>query len=211
MNIEEKDHRGHNTILVERACEEKRIQFGKVEDEINQMIQERIKTMEEVKQSSELSKGNSEKEIEDTVQVFTALMHTIERSPSELVELINEKQEAAEKWEKDFIEKLEREIAELTRRKTELKELSYSEDYIHILRIFPTLSTLSHMKIPSNIPLYADPCLGTVRKMLSQLVELITEEEKRFSAKDLEKIQQYADDVTLDPDTAHPCLRVKEV
>ncbi|XP_064186999.1 E3 ubiquitin-protein ligase TRIM39-like isoform X1 [Anguilla rostrata] len=202
----EKDHRTHDTILVERACEEKRIQFGKVEEEINQMIQERIKKVEDVKRTAELSKTNAQKEIEDSEQVLNALRRAIERSQSELVELIKEKQDAAEKWAKGFIEKLEREIAELRRRNAELKQLSHSEDYIHILRSFPSLCTISHIKSPSDVTVYADPCLGTVQKMLLQLVELISEEEKRFSANAIFPPSLAPDDVTLDPATAHPCL-----
>ncbi|KAJ8277018.1 hypothetical protein GJAV_G00070520 [Gymnothorax javanicus] len=202
----EKDHRGHDTILVERACEEKKGKFGAVEEEINQKIQERTKKVQEVKRITELSKSNAQKEIEGSTQVFAALIKTIEKSQSELVELINEQQKAAEQWATGFIEKLEREIAELTRRNAELKKLAQSEDYIHVLRSFPSLSSVSHIKSPNEVPVYADPCLGTVRKMLLQLVDSITEEGKRFSANDLERIRQYADNITLDPDTAHPCL-----
>ncbi|KAJ8375071.1 hypothetical protein SKAU_G00056510 [Synaphobranchus kaupii] len=202
----EKDHRTHNTVLVERACEEKRIEFGEIEQQIKQKIQERIKKVEEVKQAAELSKSNAQKEIENSVQVFTALAKAIERSQSELVEQIKEKQKAAEEWAKSLIEKLERETAELMKQNTELKQLSQSEDYIRILRSFPSLCSISRTKNLPDVTVYADPCLGTVRKMLLQLEELITEEEKRFSTKDLERIQEYADDVTLDPDTAHPCL-----
>uniref|UniRef100_A0A8B9HCP6 B30.2/SPRY domain-containing protein n=1 Tax=Astyanax mexicanus TaxID=7994 RepID=A0A8B9HCP6_ASTMX len=61
----------------------------------------------------------------DSVEVFTALMRSIERSQAELLEVMEEKQKAAERRAEEFIKDLEQEITELKRRDTELDGLIY--------------------------------------------------------------------------------------
>ncbi|KAI1888884.1 hypothetical protein AGOR_G00173360 [Albula goreensis] len=201
----EKNHRTHSTVPVERTRAERMNRLGKTEAEIKEMIQERLKKVEEIKQTVELSKSNAEREIEASVQVFSALMQAIERSQAELVETIEEKQKAAEKRAEGYIEELEEEIVELRKRIADLEQLS-DTDHIYFLQSFPYMCTAPTTKDLSHITLYGDPCVGTVRRALSHLVEIIIEEERRFSAEDLGRIQQYAADVTVDTNTNHPSL-----
>ncbi|MBN3315608.1 A33 protein, partial [Atractosteus spatula] len=79
--------------------------------------------------------SSAEREIVDSVQVFTALRNSIERSQAELIELIEEKQRAAERRAEGIIKELEQEITELKRRNTELEQLSHTEDHIHFLKV----------------------------------------------------------------------------
>ncbi|KAL7875497.1 hypothetical protein AOLI_G00104600 [Acnodon oligacanthus] len=50
---------------------------------------------------------------------FRALLRCIERSQAELLEVMEEKQKAAERQAEEFIKELEQEITELKRRDTE--------------------------------------------------------------------------------------------
>uniref|UniRef100_A0A3B4YDX1 Nuclear factor 7, brain-like n=1 Tax=Seriola lalandi dorsalis TaxID=1841481 RepID=A0A3B4YDX1_SERLL len=47
---------------------------------------------------------------------------------------------------------------------------------------------------------------GTVVRAVAQLEETLSEEMKKLIEAELKRVQQYAEDVTLDPDTAHPNL-----
>ena len=78
---------------------------------------------------------NTEKEKADSVEVFTALICSIERSQAELLEVMEEKQKAAERQAEEFIKELEQEITELKRRDTELEQLSHTEDHLHLLQV----------------------------------------------------------------------------
>ncbi|KAG9347724.1 hypothetical protein JZ751_003738 [Albula glossodonta] len=131
----EKDHGTHKIVLVERAYAERMNQLGEIEVEVKQMIQERLKKVEEIKQTVELIRSNAKREIEDSMQVFTALVQAMERSQAKVIGVIEEKQRAAEKQAQGFIYNLELEISELTKRTTELEQLSHTQDHIHVLQV----------------------------------------------------------------------------
>uniref|UniRef100_A0A8C2JJD6 E3 ubiquitin-protein ligase TRIM39-like n=1 Tax=Cyprinus carpio TaxID=7962 RepID=A0A8C2JJD6_CYPCA len=138
---------------------------------------------------------SSEKEKEDCTELFTDLMRSIERCQSELLEMMEQKQKAAEKQAEELIKELEQEITELKRRDTELVQLSHTEDHLHLLQIYPSLIRPTCTSSWSEISI-SDTQLSveTLRKALVQLQETLDE-----------KLSKSVD-VTLDPDTAHPNL-----
>ncbi|XP_076829642.1 E3 ubiquitin-protein ligase TRIM39-like [Brachyhypopomus gauderio] len=206
----ETDHRTHNTVTIEEESGEKRTQLEKTQSVVQQMIQERLKKMEEIKHSVELRKKSTEREIADSIEVFTVLVHSIERRQAELLQVMEEKQKAAERQAEGLIKDLEQEITELKRRDSELEQLSHTEDHIHLLQIYPTLNSPPHTKNWTDISIDTDVNVETVRKVLSQLQEKLSEtlntKLKQAVCTELKRSQQYAVDVTLDPDTAHPKL-----
>ncbi|KAF4088714.1 hypothetical protein AMELA_G00057900 [Ameiurus melas] len=195
----EGDHKTHNTVPIETELEKTRA-------EVQQMIQERLKKIEEIKHSVELNKKNTEKEKADIVEIFSALMRCIERSQAELLKVMEEKQKAAEKQAEELIKDLEQEITELKRRNTELEQLSHTEDHLHLLQIYPSLCSPPHTQDWTDVTINSHLSLETLRRALSQLQETLSEEMEKFHEIKLKRIQQYAVDVTLDPDTANPYL-----
>uniref|UniRef100_A0A674F248 E3 ubiquitin-protein ligase TRIM39-like n=1 Tax=Salmo trutta TaxID=8032 RepID=A0A674F248_SALTR len=204
------DHMTHDTVPLEEEYGERKAKLGKTEAEVQQMIKERLKKVQEIKHSVDLSKREAEREISDSVQVFTDLVRSIERSQAELIEVIEEKQKATETQAEGIIKELEQEITELQRRSTELEQLSHTEDHLHLLQSCPSLCTPLHTKDWSEISVHSDLCVGTVRRAVSQVEETILSEVKKLCDAELKRIQQYDVDVTLDPDTAHPKLIMSE-
>ncbi|XP_041728810.1 pyrin-like [Coregonus clupeaformis] len=62
----------------------------------------------------------------------------------------------------------------------------------------------------SEISVHSDLFVGTVRRAVSQLEETLNKEMEKLPEVKLKRIQQYAVDVTLDPDTANPWLILSE-
>ncbi|XP_040892559.1 E3 ubiquitin-protein ligase TRIM21-like [Toxotes jaculatrix] len=140
------------------------------EDKIQQMIQKIQLKIEQIRHSVKLSEKDAGREIEDGVQVFTALKESVETVQDKLIKTITEKQRASKEQAEGFIKELEQEVSELRKRRTEMELLS-----------------------------------------ATKLEETLTAEMKREMSKllakaELKRVQRYAVDVTLDPDTAHPSL-----
>uniref|UniRef100_A0A8D0DEH3 Uncharacterized protein n=1 Tax=Sander lucioperca TaxID=283035 RepID=A0A8D0DEH3_SANLU len=130
------DHKMHDVVPLKEEYEGKKVELGKTEAEIQQMIQKRRLKIQEVKHS------------------------------------VNLKKQA-----EAFIRELEQEISELMKRSTEVEQVLRSEDHLHLLQSVQSLN----IQQPPPTKDWTEACL-------------------------LAEVQQYAVDVTLDPDTAHPKL-----
>uniref|UniRef100_A0A4W5KWX6 E3 ubiquitin-protein ligase TRIM39-like n=1 Tax=Hucho hucho TaxID=62062 RepID=A0A4W5KWX6_9TELE len=202
----ETDHKTHNTVPIEEEYVERMTQMRKTKSKVQEMIQERLLKVE-IKLSVELSKRDAKREIADNVEVFTAMVRCIERSQAELIEVVEDKQKAAEKRAEGLIEELEQEITELKRGSTELEKLSDIDDQLNLLQRSPSLSTtLPPTKNWSEISAHSSLGVETLRRTVSQLEKTLNKEMEKFPEVKLKRMQQCAMDVTLDPDTANPIL-----
>ncbi|XP_049895717.1 nuclear factor 7, ovary-like, partial [Epinephelus moara] len=180
---------------------------AELEAEIQQMILKRQQKIQEIKHSVDLSKEDADREIAEGVQVFTALKESVERSQANLIDAIKEKQKTKENQAKSFIKELEQEISELMNRGTELERLSRSDDHLHLLQNVQSLNTNHPTPTKDWTEVSVRPSYeGTVVRAVSQLEETLSEQMKKLLEAELKRVQQYAVDVTLDPDTAHPAL-----
>ncbi|XP_042283922.1 E3 ubiquitin-protein ligase TRIM39-like [Thunnus maccoyii] len=201
------DHKTHDVVPLEEEYEGKKAELGKTEAEIQQMIQKRQLKIQEIKHSVDLSKEATDREKAEGVQVFIALKESVERSLNELIETIEEKQRTTEKQAEDFIKELEQEISELMKRSSEVKQLLLSEDHLHLLQNFPSLKAALPTKDWTEVSVHPPSYEGTVVRAVTQLEETLSKEMKKLLGEaELKRVQQYAVDVTFDPDTAHPHL-----
>ncbi|XP_039666005.1 E3 ubiquitin-protein ligase TRIM21-like [Perca fluviatilis] len=197
------DHKIHDVVPLKQEYEEKKAELGKTEAEIQQMIQKRRLKIQEIKHSVELSEEDADREIAEGVHVFTAL---IERSQAELMDTIKEKQRKMEKQAEGFIKELEQEISELKKRSTEVEQLSQSEDHFHVLQSFTSLNAAPPTKDWTQVSVRPPSYEGTVVRAVNQLDETLSKQMKKLLDVELKRVQQFAVDVTLDPDTANPWL-----
>ncbi|XP_048059564.1 E3 ubiquitin-protein ligase TRIM39-like [Megalobrama amblycephala] len=197
------DHKSHNTVPIEEESEEKKTQLMKTQKDMQQMIQDRIKKIQDVKHSAEVRKRNTDKEKAAHVELFTDLIRSIERCQTELLEMMEEQEKATEKQEEVLIEELEQEITELKMRNTELEQLSHTEDHLHLLQIYSSLCSSRNTRNWPEISVKTDESLETLRRALTQLQDTLLQ---KLTLNDLKRMQQYEVDVILDPDTAHPKL-----
>ncbi|KAF1380480.1 hypothetical protein PFLUV_G00164170 [Perca fluviatilis] len=206
----ETDHRSHDTVPVERESQEKKAQMKRIEADVEQMIQARLQKVEEIKHTMELGKENSKRDLVESMEVFSTLLGSLERCQAELAEVIQRKQAAAEQRAERLITELELEITELERKRSEMEQLSHTEDHLHLLQSFPALSFPPSAKACSDIIVHSDTCLGTVRRAVANIEEQLQSALKKLSTQEHEKMQQYAADVHLDPRTANPWLVLSE-
>ncbi|XP_052415778.1 E3 ubiquitin/ISG15 ligase TRIM25 isoform X2 [Carassius gibelio] len=164
------DHKNHNTVAIEEDSEEKKTELMKTQKDVQQMIQNRIKKIQDIKHSAEVRK----------------------RFYTELLEMMEEQQKAAEKQEQELIEELEQEITELKMRNTELEQLSHTEDHLHLLQIHSSLCSSRNTRNWPEISMKTDESLETLRRDLTQLKDTIEEKLTLTVSTELTSIQQYA-------------------
>ncbi|XP_030283017.1 pyrin-like [Sparus aurata] len=200
------DHKTHDVVPLKEGYVGKKVELGKKDAEIQQMIQKRRLKIQEMKCSVELSKKGADREIAAGVQVFSALKESVERSQAELIDTIKEMQRETEKQAEGFIKELEQEISVLEKRSSEVKQLSQSEDHHHLLQSFPSLNAAPPTKDWTGVSIRPPSYEGTVVRAVNQLEETLSKQTKKLFEAELKRVQQYAVNVTLDPDTAHPKL-----
>ncbi|XP_044199640.1 E3 ubiquitin-protein ligase TRIM39-like [Thunnus albacares] len=196
-----------DSVLLKNQYESEKAVLVETEAEIKLMIQERQMKILEVKHSAELSKKSAHKQIADSVRVFTILQQSVESSLANLIDIIEEKQKKTEKQAEGFIQELEQEISDLTKRSTEMERLSRVKDHLDFLQNFSSLNAIPPTKSWTKVSIPPPSYKGNVRTAVDQLQEKFSKETKKFLAKsELIRVQQFAVDVTLDPDTANPYL-----
>ncbi|XP_064797842.1 tripartite motif-containing protein 16-like protein [Oncorhynchus masou masou] len=165
------DHKGHDTVSAAAERTEKQSQLGMSQQKLQQRIQEREKELKELQQAVESLKHSAQAAVEDSDRIFTELIHSIERRHSELKELIRDQEKAQVSQADGLLEQLEQEIAELRRRNAELEQLSHTEDHIHFLQSYQSLSSPSVSSDLPSIVIHPLQYFGDVIKAVSDVRE----------------------------------------
>ncbi|XP_045544367.1 tripartite motif-containing protein 16 [Salmo salar] len=218
------EHKGHDTVS---AAAERTEKQGMSQQKVQQRFQEREKELKELQQAVESLKHSAQAAVEDSDQIFTELIRSIERRSSEVKELIRAQEKAQVSQAEGLLEQLKQEIAELRKRSTELEQLSHTEDHIHFLQSYQSLSSISKSSDLPSIVVRPLQYFGDVSKTVSELREKLEDflkgEWTKISTtvnivdvvlppqpKTREQLLQYYCQLKLDPNTAHTLLSLSE-
>lgn len=207
------DHQAHHTVPIDDESRDRRVQIRRISEEVEKIIDGRLQNISKINRSIQLSRGNTEREIEESLQVFSKLLYLVQRGQAEVVEAIGAKQTQIEVNASGLIVEVEQEIDELRHRNAELKHLSHAEDDLYIVKNFPAISTLPSAKDwPDTCvaAVYVGVLRRAVRSVACQLEETVKAEVKRLCETEFQRARQFAVDITLDPDSAHPKLVLSE-
>ncbi|XP_069043968.1 E3 ubiquitin-protein ligase TRIM39-like [Lepisosteus oculatus] len=199
------EHRGHDTVSAASGRTEKQKQLGETQTQTQQRLQEREKELQELRQAVESLRSSARTAVQDTDRIFTELIRSIERTRSEVTELIRAQERGAVSQAEGLLEQLEKEITELKRRDAELNQLSHTEDHIHFLQNFQSVCVPPGAGDSPSVPVRPHFSPEAVRRAVSGLKERLEDLCKKESI----KISTTAA-VTLDPDTAHCELSLSE-
>uniref|UniRef100_A0A8C6TEP5 B30.2/SPRY domain-containing protein n=1 Tax=Neogobius melanostomus TaxID=47308 RepID=A0A8C6TEP5_9GOBI len=191
-------HKAHDAVPL-------KVQREANEAQLKEMIQKRRAKIEEIQSSVQLSQNKADKEIQDGVKVFDALMECVQRSQDTFKETLRKASKHREKAA-ELIEKIRKEILELMQKAAELEEASHSEDHLLVLQKFGSLT-----------PKVDDWSAVSVQTEYSaMLVQAVDElQNKQFADEcrkvfmvTLSRLKRFEAEVTFDPDTAQSCLEV---
>ncbi|XP_076025498.1 E3 ubiquitin-protein ligase TRIM21-like isoform X2 [Genypterus blacodes] len=200
------DHKNHEFVPLKEECEGKKAKLEKTVAEIQQkMLQRRLK-IQEINHSEKFSREAADRKKAEGLQIFTTLKQHVEDIQADFMETVEEEQKSTKKQAADFIKELQQELSELTVTAAELEKLLLSEDHLHLLQSFSSINA-PPTKDWTQVRVHQRSHEGSRKKAVAQLEETISKEVKKLLEKlELRRIQQFAVDVTLDPDTANPKL-----
>ncbi|KAM6949529.1 E3 ubiquitin-protein ligase TRIM16-like [Aplochiton taeniatus] len=143
------EHKGHDTVSAAAERPDKQKQLGVTRQKVQQRVQEREKELKKLRQALESLNRTAQAAVDDSERISTELILSIEKKRSEVKELIRDQQRTAVSQAEGLLGQLEQEIAELRRRDAELEQLSHTDDHIHFLQSFQSLSSPS---VSSDLP-----------------------------------------------------------
>ncbi|XP_071395413.1 E3 ubiquitin/ISG15 ligase TRIM25-like [Centroberyx affinis] len=222
------EHKGHDQVSAAAERTERQKELGVSRQQIQQRIQDREKDVKVLQQQVEAINGSADKAVEDSGKIFTELVRFIEKRSSDAKERIRSRQKEEASRAEELQEKLKREIAELRRKDAELEQLSHTEDHIHFLHSYPSLSRLSQSTDSPGTDIrplrYFEDVTAAVSEARDKLQGILTEEWPKISLtvtevdvllpqpepKTRAEFLLYSDQVTLDPNTAHKRLSLSD-
>ncbi|XP_041958269.1 tripartite motif-containing protein 16-like [Alosa sapidissima] len=216
------EHKGHDTVSAAAERSEKQKEMEETKRKLQQRLQEREKELLELRKAVETLKSSAQTAVEDSERIFTEMIRSIERRRSEVTELIRAQEKAEVSWSEGLLKKLEQEIAELKRRDAELKQLSHTEDHIHFLKHFQSVSPSDLSSTSVSQSWSFEAVKKSVSSLKGQLEDFFKQEVMKISAavSDVqavftepvtrEEFLKYSCHFTLDPNTAYRNLHLSE-
>ncbi|XP_048011733.1 tripartite motif-containing protein 16-like isoform X4 [Megalobrama amblycephala] len=217
------EHKNHDTVSAAAQRTEKQHQLKETQRWFQQRIQQREKDLQQLREAVESHKRSAQTAVEDSERIFTELIRSIERSRSEATQRIRDQEKTAVSRAEGRLERLEQEINDLRRRDAELEQLSHTQDHIHFLQSFQSLSAPPESTDVNDDLFISLPSFDVVRESVLQLRDKLED----FCKEELKKISdrvtftnivprtrndflQYSHQLNLDLNTVNKHLRLSE-
>ncbi|XP_067247273.1 tripartite motif-containing protein 16-like [Chanodichthys erythropterus] len=217
------EHKNHDTVSAAAQRTEKQHQLKETQRLFQQRIQQREKDLPQLREAVKFHKRSAQTAVEDSERIFTELIRSIERSRSEATQQIRDQEKTAVSRAEGRLERLEQEINDLGRRDAELEQLSHTQDHIHFLQSFQSLSAPPESTDINDDPFSSlssfDGVRESVRQLRDKLEDFCKEELKKISdrvtftnivPRTRNHFLQYSHQFSLDLNTAHKRLRLSE-
>ncbi|XP_062865023.1 E3 ubiquitin/ISG15 ligase TRIM25-like [Trichomycterus rosablanca] len=220
-------HKGHNTISAAAERTEKQKQLLEIQRKFQGKIQNREKELCELINAVESHKCSAQTAVKNIKRICTKLINSIKRRCSELKDLIRDRETAEVSRAEKVLKQVEQEIVELKRKDAELEQLSHTEDPVHFLQNFQSLSAPVGSAESAAITISPFLSFDDITKSVSQLREKVEEfwedqcekipdgvKKVRITSPPEPEIRedflQYVCRFTLDPNTVNKNLRLSE-
>ncbi|XP_062850534.1 tripartite motif-containing protein 16-like [Trichomycterus rosablanca] len=202
-------------------------QLLKIQRKFQEKIQNREKELNELINAVESHKCSAQTSVKNIERICTKLMNLIRRRCSEVKELIRDREKAEVSEAEKVLKQLEEEIVDLKKKDAELEQLSHTEDPIHFLQSFQSLSTpagsAESPAITINLFLSFDKATESVSQLKEKVEEFWKEQFEKIPD-EVKKVRiisppkpeiredflQYFCQFTLDPNTVNKNLRLSE-
>ncbi|CAN9515186.1 unnamed protein product [Ophioblennius macclurei] len=206
----ESEHKSHKTVSLEEEAGMRKTELGLKQRKAFQMIRARQQKIVEIGNSLGDSRGKADQALLDSQRVMTAMVDYIKKSFSELTEVVEERMKKCEEEAEVMITKLKEEIRTINITNEQLELFSESNDPFTFMESFLSLTNVNvpQMKDWSDVAFKTDGyAMGGA---MEKLQKAVTREVGMLCDPNFKEKQRHAVDVTLDPDTANPSLKISE-
>ncbi|KAF7648319.1 hypothetical protein LDENG_00158630 [Lucifuga dentata] len=179
------EHKGHDTVSAAAEMTERQKEFEVSQENIQQRIQDREKDVKVLQQEVEAINRSADKAVKDSEEIFKKLICLIKKSSSEVKQQIRSQQETEVSRAEELQEKMQQEINDLRRKDAELQQLSLTDDHVHFLHNYPSVSRLREPTDSASIKIrplrYFEDVTSSVSELRDKLQNILTEEWTKIS------------------------------
>ncbi|XP_052427944.1 tripartite motif-containing protein 16-like [Carassius gibelio] len=221
------EHKKHDIVSAAAERTEKQKQLGAKLMASQQKIEERIKKWQDLRQAVASLKHSSQSVLDENERIFAELLRALERRHGEVKEMIRAQETFLLTHAEGHLARLEEEITLLKKKHNDLEQLSQSDDHIHFLQSWQSLSAPSGYEDLSKVKLDPHHTFDNAKKAIFdlkvQLEDISKEELNKISSavKEVRILQtldpakreeflEYSCQLSMDPSTAHPNLHLSD-
>jgi len=219
------EHKRHDIVSAAAERTEKQKQLAAKLMMSQEKIEDRVKKWKEMRQAVESLKNSAQQVLEENERVFAELIQSLQRRHAEVKQLIEAQERATVGRAESHLDRMEEEIMLLRKRHNDLEMLSHTDDHIHFLLSWQSLSAPSGYEDLTKVsvaPSFTfEPTKRTIAELKAHLEEVTQAEVTKISSTvddvrilqtleptKREEFLQYSCQPTLDPSTTHKNLRL---
>ncbi|XP_042358058.1 tripartite motif-containing protein 16 [Plectropomus leopardus] len=187
------EHKHHDIVPAGTERTEKQKQLGTTLHKSQMRIDQRVKKWQDLRQAVESLKHSAQTALEENERIFTELLLSIERKYNDVKEMIRSHEQTTVTRAELLLDRLEEEITLLRKKHTDLEKLSHTDDHIHFLQSWQSLSGPSGYEDLNNISVAPNYSFESTKRAIAAL-KLQVEE---ISKTELSKISGTVKDVYI--------------
>uniref|UniRef100_A0A3B3DMX8 E3 ubiquitin/ISG15 ligase TRIM25-like n=1 Tax=Oryzias melastigma TaxID=30732 RepID=A0A3B3DMX8_ORYME len=217
------EHKGHDMVSAAAERAERQTKLGLDRQKVQERILKLEEDLEELQQTVETINLSAEKSIKESQNVFKGLIRLLEQKCSEVEQKVKSYQMEEVRKVEELQEKMQQEITKLRKTEAELDQLSSTEDHLHFLNNYSSLSDLSVCTDLASFQ-QAQHCFDDALKAVSEATEKLEETLRDQTTKishtldvilfedfrSREDFMKYYHQITLDPNTANTLISLSE-
>lgn len=177
------EHKHHDIVPAGTERTEKQKQLGVTLHKSQHRIDQRIKKWQDLRQAVEACKHSAQTALEENERIFTELLVSIERKYNEVKEIIRSHEKTTVTRGETLLDRLEEEITLLRKKHNDLEKLSHTDDHIHFLQSWQSLSGPSGYEDLNNITVVPNYSFDATKRAIASLKLQVEEVSKMEMSK----------------------------
>ncbi|KAM7385575.1 hypothetical protein PAMP_001654 [Pampus punctatissimus] len=177
------EHKHHDIVPAGTERTDKQKQLGTTLYKSQQRIDQRVKKWQDLRQAVESVKHSAQTVLEENERIFTELLLSIERKYNEIKEMIRSHEKTTVTQGEILLDRLEEEITLLRKRHSDLEKLSHTDDHIHFLQSWQSLSGPSGYEDLNNVSVAPYYSFDATKRAIAALKLQVEEVSKTETSK----------------------------